>query len=284
MTNIKYLKENGLLEAHKQFLRMCNETYISPIEELDEADDNEQGMPEQGSDPMNDNGMNGGDEQENAPMGDENTMGNENPMGGENPQGMDNQDMGGMGNDSMSDDGMGGMEEPSLDDSEDPFGDGNDEETNDEGDTIYIGDLTNAQEKLNYKTNKIGIGLGKVDNRIERLMAFLEKMETMIDSNNEEIMNLRKEFEKRNPTQIERLDMRRKFDSPGFSETPEEAIEKRIQNRNNYSVTDGGEKTDEKQYTLTQDDIKNANTSQIADSFYNIDDDYIQDINKIFGI
>lgn len=272
MTNIKYLKENGLLEAHKQFLRMCNETYISPVEELDEADDNEQNMPEQGTDPMNDNGMNSGAEQENA------------PMGGENPQGMDNQDMGDMGNDTMGDDGMSGMEEPSLDDSEDPFGDGNEEETNDDGDTIDIDDLTDAQEKLNHKTNKIGIDLGKVDNRIERLMASLEKMETMIDSNNEEIMNLRKEFEKRNPTQIERLDMRRKFDSPGFSETPEEAIEKRIQNRNNYSVTDGGEQTDEKQYTLTQDDIKNANTSQIADSFYKIDDDDIQDINKIFGI
>ncbi len=284
MTNIKYLKENGLLEAHKQFLRMCNETYISPIEELDEADDNEQNTSEQGTAPMNDNGMNGGAEQETAPMGDDNPMNNDNPMGGENQQGMDNQDMGGMGDDTMGDDGMSGMEEPSLDDSEDPFGDGNDEETNDEGDTIYIGDLTDAQEKLNYKTNKIGIGLGKVDNRIERLMASLEKMETMIDSNNEEIMNLRKEFEKRNPTQIERLDMRRKFDSPGFSETPEEAIEKRIQNRNNYIVTDGGEQTDEKQYTLTQDDIKNANTSQIADSFYKIDDDDIQDINKIFGI
>lgn len=278
MTNIKYLKENGLLEAHKQFLRMCNETYISPIEELDEADDNEQDMPDQGADPMNDNGMDNGAEQANGPMG------GDNPMGGENPQGMDNQDMGVMGNDTMGDDGMGGMEEPSLDDSEDPFGDGNEEETNDDGDTIDIDDLTDAQEKLNHKTNKIGIDLGKVDNRIERLMASLEKMETMIDSNNEEIMNLRKEFEKRNPTQIERLDMRRKFDSPGFSETPEEAIEKRIQNRNNYSVTDGGEKTDEKQYTLTQDDIKNANTSQIADSFYNIDDDDIQDINKIFGI
>lgn len=278
MTNIKYLKENGLLEAHKQFLRMCNETYISPIEELDEADDNEQGMPDQGVDPENDNGLDNGAEQANAPMD------GDNPMGGENPQGMDNQDMGGMGNDTMGDDGMGGMEEPSLEDSEDPFGDGKDEESNDEGDTIDIDDLTDAQEKLNHKTNKIGIDLGKVDNRIERLMASLEKMETMIDSNNEEIMNLRKEFEKRNPTQIERLDMRRKFDSPGFSETPEEAIEKRIQNRNNYSVTDGGEKTDEKQYTLTQDDIKNANTSQIADSFYNIDDDDIQDINKIFGI
>lgn len=278
MTNIKYLKENGLLEAHKQFLRMCNETYISPIEELDEADDNEQDMPDQGADPMNDNGMDNGAEQANAPMD------GDNPMGGENPQGMDNQDMGGMGNDTMGDDGMGGMEEPSLDDSEDQFGDGNDEESNDEGDTIDIDDLTDAQEKLNHKTNKIGIDLGKVDNRIERLMASLEKMETMIDSNNEEIMNLRKEFEKRNPTQIERLDMRRKFDSPGFSETPEEAIEKRIQNRNNYSVTDGGEQTDEKQYTLTQDDIKNANTSQIADSFYKIDDDDIQDINKIFGI
>lgn len=284
MTNIKYLKENGLLEAHKQFLRMCNETYISPIEELDEADDNEQDMPNQDVDPTNDNGLDNGAEQANAPMGGDNPMNNENPMGGENPQGMDNQDMGGMENDTMGNDGMGGMDDVSLDDSENPFGDNNDEDTNDDGDTIDIDDLTDAQEKLNHKTNKIGIDLGKVDNRIERLMASLEKMETMIDSNNEEIMNLRKEFEKRNPTQVERLDMRRKFDSPGFSETPEEAIAKRVQNRNNYSVTDGGEKTDEKQYSLTQDDIDNANTSQIADSFYKIDDDDIQDINKIFGI
>lgn len=280
MTNIKYLKENGLLEAHKQFLRMCNETYISPIEELDEADDNEQDMPNQGVDPTNDNGLDNGAEQANAPMGDD------------NPQDMGNQDMSntedtpmgddGMGNDEMG--GMDGMGEPPLDDSENPFGDDNNEDTNDEGDTIDIDDLTDAQEKLNHKTNKIGVDLGKVDNRIERLMASLEKMETMIDSNNEEIMNLRKEFEKRNPTQVERLDMRRKFDSPGFSETPEEAIAKRVQNRNNYSVTDGGEKTDEKQYSLTQDDIDNANTSQIADSFYKIDDNDIQDINKIFGI
>lgn len=280
MTNIKYLKENGLLEAHKQFLRMCNETYISPIEELDEADDNEQDMSNQGVDPTNNNGLDNGAEQANA------------PMGGDNPQDMGNQDMSntedtpmgddGMGNDEMG--GMDGMGEPPLDDSENPFGDDNDEDTNDDGDTIDIDDLTDAQEKLNHKTNKIGVDLGKVDNRIERLMASLEKMETMIDSNNEEIMNLRKEFEKRNPTQVERLDMRRKFDSPGFSETPEEAIAKRVQNRNNYSVTDGGEKTDEKQYSLTQDDIDNANTSQIADSFYKIDDNDIQDINKIFGI
>lgn len=280
MTNIKYLKENGLLEAHKQFLRMCNETYISPIEELDEADDNEQDMPNQGVDPANDNGLDNGAEQADA------------PMGGDNPQNMGDQDMNNMENTPMGDDGMGsdemggmdGMGEPPLDDSENPFGDDNDEDINDDGDTIDIDDLTDAQEKLNHKTNKIGVDLGKVDNRIERLMASLEKMETMIDSNNEEIMNLRKEFEKRNPTQVERLDMRRKFDSPGFSETPEEAIAKRVQNRNNYSVTDGGEKTDEKQYSLTQDDIDNANTSQIADSFYKIDDNDIQDINKIFGI
>ena len=123
MTNIKYLKENGLLEAHKQFLRMCNETYISPIEELDEADDNEQDMSNQGVDPTNNNGLDNGAEQANA------------PMGGDNPQDMGNQDMSntedtpmgddGMGNDEMS--GMDGMGEPPLDDSENPFGDDNDE-------------------------------------------------------------------------------------------------------------------------------------------------------------
>ena len=292
MTNIKYLKDNGLLEAHKQFLRMCSEEYDAHDELMLNEAENESQMPNnedpnqgggpdmnnQNSPEGNDGSMGGGE----APMGGgempmggtEDSNGGEAPMGGENdPMSGGEMPMGG-------DDSMGEMKDT-------PFGDGGETHGGDEGDdddTIDIDDLTDAQEKINHKTNKIGIDLGKVDNRIERLMQSLEKMESMIDSNNSEIMNLRKEFEKRNPTQVERIDMRRRFDSPGFSESPEEAIEKRLQARNNYTVTDGGEKTDDQQYSLTQRDVDSASNSQIADSFYKIDDDDIQDINKIFGI
>lgn len=276
MTNIKYLKDNGLLEAHKQFLRMCNEDYLLHgelnLNEDDEVaptsdnnDQNQTNEPDTGNQDSSlfDNNPTEGDNT--TPMGvsgntndTEDAMNGDASMGGEMP--MDNMD-------------------DSLDSDSDiaPDNDSSDE------DTIDIDDLTDAQEKINHKTNKIGINLGKVDNRIEHLMQSLEKMEDMIDSNNAEIMSLRKEFEKRNPTQIERIDMRRRFDSPGFNESPEESLAKRLQARDNYTVTDGGDKTNDKQYTLTQNDIDSVGDSQVADSFYKIDDDDIQDINKIFG-
>lgn len=276
MTNIKYLKDNGLLEAHKQFLRMCNEDYLSHEElnlnEDDEvaptSDNNDQSQtnePDTGNQDSSlfDNNHSEGDNS--TPMGvSDNTNGTEDAMNGDTPMGEE------MPMDNMDD---------SLDSDSDiaPDNDSSDE------DTIDIDDLTDAQEKINHKTNKIGINLGKVDNRIERLMQSLEKMEDMIDSNNAEIMSLRKEFEKRNPTQIERIDMRRRFDSPGFNESPEESLAKRLQARDNYTVTDGGDKTNDKQYTLTQNDIDSVGDSQVADSFYKIDDNDIQDINKIFG-
>ena len=276
MTNIKYLKDNGLLEAHKQFLRMCNEEYLSH-EELNLNEDNEVAPTSDNNDQNQTNEPDTGNQ--------DSSLFDNNPTEGDNTT-----PMGVSGNTNDTEDAMNGdasmggeMPMDNMDDSLDSDSDiAPDNDSSDE-DTIDIDDLTDAQEKINHKTNKIGINLGKVDNRIEHLMQSLEKMEDMIDSNNAEIMSLRKEFEKRNPTQIERIDMRRRFDSPGFNESPEESLAKRLQARDNYKVTDGGDKTNDKQYTLTQNDIDSVGDSQVADSFYKIDDDDIQDINKIFG-
>ncbi len=276
MTNIKYLKDNGLLEAHKQFLRMCNEEYLSH-EELNLNEDNEVAPTSDNNDQNKTNEPDTGNQ--------DSSLFDNNPTEGDNTT-----PMGVSGNTNDTEDAMNGdasmggeMPMDNMDDSLDSDIDiAPDNDSSDE-DTIDIDDLTDAQEKINHKTNKIGINLGKVDNRIEHLMQSLEKMEDMIDSNNAEIMSLRKEFEKRNPTQIERIDMRRRFDSPGFNESPEESLAKRLQARDNYAVTDGGDKTNDKQYTLTQNDIDSVGDSQVADSFYKIDDNDIQDINKIFG-
>ena len=276
MTNIKYLKDNGLLEAHKQFLRMCNEDYLSH-EELNLNEDDEVAPTSDNNDQNQTNEPDTGNQ--------DSSLFDTNPTEGDNTT-----PMGVSGNTNDTEDAMNGdasmggeMPMDNMDDSLDSDSDiAPDNDSSDE-DTIDIDDLTDAQEKINHKTNKIGINLGKVDNRIEHLMQSLEKMEDMIDSNNAEIMSLRKEFEKRNPTQIERIDMRRRFDSPGFNESPEESLAKRLQARDNYTVTDGGDKTNDKQYTLTQNDIDSVGDSQVADSFYKIDDNDIQDINKIFG-
>lgn len=276
MTNIKYLKDNGLLEAHKQFLRMCNEDYLSHGE-LNLNEDDEVAPTSDNNDQNQTNEPDTGNQ--------DSSLFDNNPTEGDNTT-----PMGVSGNTNDTEDAMNGdasmvgeMPMDNMDDSLDRDSDiAPDNDSSDE-DTIDIDDLTDAQEKINHKTNKIGINLWKVDNRIEHLMQSLEKMEDMIDSNNAEIMSLRKEFEKRNPTQIERIDMRRRFDSPGFNESPEESLAKRLQARDNYTVTDGGDKTNDKQYTLTQNDIDSVGDSQVADSFYKIDDDDIQDINKIFG-
>ena len=276
MTNIKYLKDNGLLEAHKQFLRMCNEDYLSHGE-LNLNEDDEVAPTSDNNDQNQTNELDTGNQ--------DSSLFDNNPTEGDNTT-----PMGVSGNTNDTEDAMNGdasmggeMPMDNMDDSLDSDSDiAPDNDSSDE-DTIDIDDLTDAQEKINHKTNKIGINLGKVDNRIEHLMQSLEKMEDMIDSNNAEIMSLRKEFEKRNPTQIERIDMRRRFDSTGFNESPEESLAKRLQARDNYKVTDGGDKTNDKQYTLTQNDIDSVGDSQVADSFYKIDDDDIQDINKIFG-
>lgn len=276
MTNIKYLKDNGLLEAHKQFLRMCNEDYLSHGE-LNLNEDDEVAPTSDNNDQNQTNEPDTGNQ--------DSSLFDNNPTEGDNTT-----PMGVSGNTNDTEDAINGdasmggeMPMNNMGDSLDSDSDiAPDNESSDE-DTIDIDDLTDAQEKINHKTNKIGINLGKVDNRIEHLMQSLEKMEDMIDSNNAEIMNLRKEFEKRNPTQIERIDMRRRFDSPGFNESPEESLAKRLQARDNYTVTDGGDKTNDKQYTLTQNDIDSVGDSQVADYFYKIDDNDIQDINKIFG-
>ena len=246
MVNKQYLKENGLLEAHKKFYRMCQESYIPSIEEeLEEEDNNEQQPPQNG--------------------GTEEPMGNNLPLPNSNNEQDTNQ----------TEVGIGGLPQE---------GEVQNTPQNDNVETIDIDDLTDAQEKLNHKTNKIGLDLGKVDDRIERLIASVGKIEQMIDSNNMEIINLKKEFEKRNPTQVEKLELRRKYDSAGFTETPEEAMAKSLKERGNYDVTFGDEKPNYKQYTITKDDVNNINGNSIAQSFYKIDDDDIQDINKLFDL
>lgn len=273
MVNKQYLKENGLLEAHKKFYRMCQESYIPSIEEeLEEEDNNEQQPPQ--------NGGNGEPMGNNLPLPNSNDGQDTNqtevgigglPQEGELQNTPQNNDVLDLDGDSDSD--------------ESPFGDSDeDEDKEDDGETIDIDDLTDAQEKLNHKTNKIGLDLGKVDDRIERLIASVGKIEQMIDSNNMEIIKLKQEFEKRNPTQVEKLELRRKYDSAGFTETPEEAMAKSLKERGNYDVTFGDEKPNYKQYTITKDDVNNINSNSIAQSFYKIDDDDIQDINKIFDL
>lgn len=287
MADYKYLKENNLFEAHMRFMRAIGESFgYAPLEEADDDQDAQQdpnaggapqdpmaggapgGDPNGGMPPMGDP-MAGG---AGAPGSDPNgggmppapdAMGGD-PNGGDMPPGPDD----GMGGDPM------GGEMPGMDDIEEG-------EPEEEDDVIDVDDLTKAQEKTNDKVNSVGKDLGKVDSRIEKLLGAIESLETMFDKNNQEIADLKAEFEKRNPTQTEKLNLR-SLDSYPFKIKPTDYWKEKGEN-SNYSAYADNEEPTTQEYVITNDDVDDFNEREIADSF-NVSDELEQDIKKIFGL
>jgi len=287
-TNIKYLKENNLYEAHKHFMRL-SEAYIPtmyPEEEIEEAgadqDPNQMGDGQDpmggadpnamGADPMGGGGM---PQDPNAMGGNPNAMGGQDPMAGGDPNAMGGQDpMGGDPNaaqDPMADPMGGDMG------GEDPLADANDEE---DGSTIDIDGLTKAEDKLNVKQNRIGRDISKVDNRITSLIDSISNLLTKVDSNNQEIEALKAEFEKRNPTQTEKLNLR-SLDSYPFNVKPNEYWAQKAKEGGYEAYADNAEPTT-KEYTITNDDVDNP-SDDIAKTFFKIDDDDVQTLDKLFN-
>ena len=265
----KFLKEHNLLEAQKHFMRLCEWSYVpSTLEEeepMDDQNDNNQ-MPPQGEEmPPMDNQAN------NDPMG------QQGDMGGEQMPPMDNPNMGG------------GEQMPPMDGQEDPNAlpplddtmmddelEGEDEEV------IDVDDLTNAQEKVNDKVNIVGQNLGQVDDKISQLLSTLEKMEQMINSNNQEIQNFKQEFEKRNPTQTEKLNLR-SLDSYPFNVSPQKYwAEKGMDPNSNYNAYADNNQPTTQEYQITNNDVDNFDEREIERSF-DVADELQQDLKKIFG-
>ena len=289
MTNIKYLKENNLLSAHEHFMKL-SESYVPnfPEEEVDEADDQGAQDPNSmGSDPSQDPSAMGGDmsqdpnsmgsdpSQDPSAMGtDPNAMGNDmiqDPSMGADPSAM--------GSDISQDPNeMGG--DPSM--GADPSAMGGDEsEGQDDGDTIDIDGLTRAQDKLNVKQNHVGRDLSKVDTKIKTLIDTIQNLQDKLDANNSEIESLKSEFEKRNPTQTEKLNLR-SLDSYPFNVKPNEYWEKKAKQGGYDTYSDNDEPTS-KEYVITNNDVDNP-TRDVADTFFKIDDDDIQTMDKLFKL
>jgi hypothetical protein len=278
--NKEYLKENNLYEAHKQFMRLCEWSFVS--KNVMEDDDEEQDA--MGGDMNQEDPMAGGQD---PMMGDD--MSQDPSMGGEDP--MANGDDDQMGGDMNQEDPMaggqdpmmggeepmdGGMDDPMMG-GEDPMMGGEDEEV------IDVDDLTDAQEKMNSKVNVVGRNLGDVDDKIEALMQSLSNMEQMINNNNAEIAAFKQEFEKRNPTQTEKLNLR-SLDSYPFNVNPKEYwSEKGIDPTSNYEAEGDNDKSTTQEYVITNNDVDKFDNKTVEDSF-NIDDDMNQTIQKIFGL
>jgi hypothetical protein len=253
-------------EYIKKFKR-CILEYTSPAGAFDVSEEGEDDMM-QGGDPSmggadpsmgGDPGMGGdmgGDP--NAMGGDPNAMGGDpNAAGGEatppegfQPQGVEQgAPMDGMGGDPNAQGGMdptmGGdpnaMGDPSM--GGDPNAMGGDDEV------IDVDDLTDSQEETEKKVDALS-------GKFERLMSSLDNLEKRISDidthTNEYLGKLESEFEKRNPTPLQRMSMRSTKSAP-YGMTPNEYMNNYAPE--NYSDADDNNGADDPQYKITKGDI-----------------------------
>ena len=161
----------------------------------------------------------------------------------------------------------GGMEQ-STDGVTEPMQDGDE--------VIDVDDLTNAQEETEAEVSKI-------NDKFDKVLKAIGAFEELLRSNDEKIEGLKSEFEKRNPTQVEKLSMQTAKSYP-FNVKPEEFWAEK-EATSNYSTEDDQNGVKQGQYVITAKDIAGeTNWKEIADSLDDDDFMYNQTLNKILSL
>ena len=122
------------------------------------------------------------------------------------------------------------------------------QEGGEEDEVIDVDELVDGQ-----KRNEEAID--KLTDKFERFLEKFSEFQGELKSNAEFMENLQSEFEKRNPTSVEKLTMR-SLQSKPFQETPEEYMANDAPE--NYSPADDQNGVGEPRYTITRDDVRNA--------------------------
>ena len=127
-----------------------------------------------------------------------------------------------------------------------------DEATPDNGgedeEVIDVDELVDSQ-----KNNEDAIE--KLTDKFEQFLDKFNEFQDELKTNSEYMANLENEFQKRNPTSVEKLTMR-SLQSKPFQETPEEYMENDAPE--NYSPESDNNGVGEPRYTITRDDVRNA--------------------------
>lgn len=262
-------------DAAKRFRMLCEYTFNITEDDGEESPDANmeapQGdmnantgevAPEMGADT---NAM--GDMGENPNMGDPNAMGENPNMGDPNAMG----DMNG-GNEQGAtgfDPSMGGEEG------------GNEmgtEPIQPEDEVIDVDELTQSQEETEEKVEDVQVSMTK---GFEKILNVVDKLNKMIDASTANMEQIKQEIEKRNPTPMEKLNMRAANDSYPFNVSPSDYW-KTKEATSNYRI--GGEdEPDAKQYTITQGDIDDITDFQRISKELN-DSEFNQNLMNIFGL
>ena len=275
--NTDLIKQYKLEEAVKRIQKINEYTFYDSTMVEDDQDPNAMGgdpnamggNPNGGMPPMDgdpnamgaDPNMMGGDPNGGmAPMDDPNAMGAD-PNGGMPPMDDPNA-MGGdpnaMGADPNG--GMAPMDDPNMMGGEDI--EDIDMETEQPGDEVVdVDELTQSQEATEFKVDNVADKLNKV-------LKIISKFNDAIEANDQKIEDLKKEFQKRNPTAEETLNLRSLASYP-FSERPDEYWKKQQQEHPNYNVisdNDVSTADEQKEFEIRKGDIDNFNERDIMKS------------------
>ena len=227
--NTDLIKQYKLEEAVKRIQKINEYTFYDSTMVEDDQDPNAMGAdPNGGMPPM------GGDP--NAMGADPNMMGGD-PNGGMPP--MDDPNM------------MGGEDIEDID-----------METEQPGDEVVdVDELTQSQEATEFKVDN-------VDDKLNKVLKIISKFNDAIEANDQKIEDLKKEFQKRNPTAEETLNLRSLTSYP-FSERPDEYWKKQQQEHPNYNVisdNDVSTADEQKEFEIRKGDIDNFNERDIMKS------------------
>lgn len=277
--DVKRFKQIANYHTPSQSLRQINEyTFITTpqLNEEGEDDDDAQNQ-EQGQQPQM-----GGD-MSNAPQGNiPQQGGNEQPddqqMGGMDTnipqQNVDGEE--GMGDNTPEQGGQEGDMSMGFGDEEDAEGeeamgdetDSMEPRAMEDGDEVVdIDDLTQSQQATEYKVDG-------VDDRLAKLYKEVQKFNRELEANSKHIMALKQEFEKRNPTQIEKLNLRSQSSFP-YTETPKDFWKKKVKTNRNYDVSFDNGTQNEDDFDIREKDIEGINMREISDTLnanYKLDD------------
>ena len=277
----KELEKKSIMEARKRFQKLYEYSFYE--NSMNEADDEEipdapapdpsaavdpmAGGAEGGADPMAGGAEGGADPMAGGAEGGADPMAGGAEGGAEggvsDPMaGMEDQLEGGM------DAEMGG--DPMAAGGADPMAGGDEE-------VIDVDDLTDAQEKTYDK-------MGDLSKKFDKLLNVIDKFEEVIAMNDEKIntleANIKAELEKRNPTAIEKLNLRSQNDSQPFNVSPTD-FWKEKEATSNYRIGDDME-DDAPQYKIMQGDIDEVgdwrSISQSLDT-----GDFKQTLNQILN-
>lgn len=161
---------------------------------------------------------------------------------------------------------------PTMDDPNEIGGDpnamGNEEIEDVEMDTEQPGDevvdvdeLTQSQETTEFKVDH-------VDDKLNKVLKVIEKFTDAIEANDQKIEDLKKEFEKRNPTAEETLNLRSLASYP-FSERPDEYWKKQQEHHPNYNIMSNNDiltADEQKEFEIRKGDIDNFNEREVMKS------------------